>query len=392
MRRSPRAGREGTPTGRSRGRSRSRAARTPSSAPRASPTRRQNSRVACRPAARWPSTATRRRWSSVPCSCPAMRASPPSAAACSARSSAPTCCSSPISHSARTSSECSLRSGAWRRSARRRPCSSLRWARHRRSRPPATPPRPSCSGTAGSGRGSTARLRSRRSRSWRVSSPRRVCASSAAATRAERRRTHWTRCLRSQRRAAWATASRACPWAAPQSLPAILAEASCALCLAHDGIEHRLAQRTRLLDLLSAGVPFVCTQGDSLGARAVEAGAATAVPAGDSGGRGPRPARVARRPRGPSRAGPGGPRARGRACARAHARRRGRLAGRPAGGPGRARPAALAAPRLALREADEAGVPLQQRRAHARDAGAELRPEPTLEPAREAAVGNAPQQ
>ena len=62
----------------------------------------------------------------------------------------------------------------------------------------------------------------------------------------------------------------------------LLAQASCALCLAHDGIEHRLAQRTRLLDLLSAGVPFVCTQGDSLGARAVEAGAATAVPAGDS--------------------------------------------------------------------------------------------------------------
>jgi glycosyltransferase involved in cell wall biosynthesis len=61
----------------------------------------------------------------------------------------------------------------------------------------------------------------------------------------------------------------------------MLTEASCALCLAYDGIEHRLAQRTRLLDLLSAGVPFVCTQGDSLGARAVEAGAATAVPAGD---------------------------------------------------------------------------------------------------------------
>jgi glycosyltransferase involved in cell wall biosynthesis len=72
------------------------------------------------------------------------------------------------------------------------------------------------------------------------------------------------------------------PWAAPRSLPDLLMQASCALCLAHDGIEHRLAQRTRLLDLLSAGVPFVCTQGDSLGARAVEAGAATAVPAGDS--------------------------------------------------------------------------------------------------------------
>lgn len=73
------------------------------------------------------------------------------------------------------------------------------------------------------------------------------------------------------------------PWAAPDELPGLLAQASCALCLAHDGIEHRLAQRTRLLDLLSAGVPIVCTQGDALGARAVEAGAATAVRAGDPG-------------------------------------------------------------------------------------------------------------
>jgi glycosyltransferase involved in cell wall biosynthesis len=70
-------------------------------------------------------------------------------------------------------------------------------------------------------------------------------------------------------------------WTPPAALPELLAEASCALCLAHDGIEHRLAQRTRLLDLLSAGVPIVCTQGDALGARAVEAGAATAIPAGD---------------------------------------------------------------------------------------------------------------
>ena len=74
------------------------------------------------------------------------------------------------------------------------------------------------------------------------------------------------------------------PWTSPAALPELLAEASCALCLAHDGIEHRLAQRTRLLDLLSAGVPIVCTQGDALGARAVEAGAATAIPAGDSEG------------------------------------------------------------------------------------------------------------
>jgi glycosyltransferase involved in cell wall biosynthesis len=72
------------------------------------------------------------------------------------------------------------------------------------------------------------------------------------------------------------------PWSSPTALPELLAEASCALCLAHDGIEHRLAQRTRLLDLLSAGVPIVCTEGDALGALAVEAGAATAVPAGDS--------------------------------------------------------------------------------------------------------------
>jgi glycosyltransferase involved in cell wall biosynthesis len=71
------------------------------------------------------------------------------------------------------------------------------------------------------------------------------------------------------------------PWVVPDALPGVLAEASCALCLAHGGIEHQLAQRTRLLDLLSAGIPIVCTQGDALGARAVEAGAATAVSPAD---------------------------------------------------------------------------------------------------------------
>ena len=72
------------------------------------------------------------------------------------------------------------------------------------------------------------------------------------------------------------------PWASAAELPGLLAQASCAFCLAHDGIEHRLAQRTRLLDLLSAGVPIVCTQGDALGACAVRAGAATAIPPGDA--------------------------------------------------------------------------------------------------------------
>lgn len=70
-------------------------------------------------------------------------------------------------------------------------------------------------------------------------------------------------------------------WVPPEAVPGVLVEASCALCLAHDGIEHVLAQRTRLLDLLSAGVPIVCTRGDALGARAAAAGAATTVPAGD---------------------------------------------------------------------------------------------------------------
>lgn len=72
------------------------------------------------------------------------------------------------------------------------------------------------------------------------------------------------------------------PWAEPGALPGLLARASCALCLAHDGLEHWLAQRTRLLDLLSAGVPIICTEGDSLGGLAVESGAATAVPPGDA--------------------------------------------------------------------------------------------------------------
>ncbi len=51
------------------------------------------------------------------------------------------------------------------------------------------------------------------------------------------------------------------PWAAPDAIPGLLAQASCALCLAHEGIEHRLAQRTRMLDLLAAGVPIICTKG-----------------------------------------------------------------------------------------------------------------------------------
>ena len=55
------------------------------------------------------------------------------------------------------------------------------------------------------------------------------------------------------------------PGPSPDALPHLLEQASCALCLAHDGFEHRLAQRTRLLDLLSSGVPIVCTEGDALG-------------------------------------------------------------------------------------------------------------------------------
>lgn len=72
------------------------------------------------------------------------------------------------------------------------------------------------------------------------------------------------------------------PWAAPDAIPGLLAQASCALCLAHEGIEHRLAQRTRMLDLLAAGVPIICTEGDALGGLAAAAGAATTVPAGDA--------------------------------------------------------------------------------------------------------------
>ena len=76
--------------------------------------------------------------------------------------------------------------------------------------------------------------------------------------------------------------SKAFPGRARRTCPGLLAQVSCALCLAHDGIEHRLAQRTRLLDLLSAGVPIVCTQGDALGDLAVRAGAAISVAPGDA--------------------------------------------------------------------------------------------------------------
>ena len=67
------------------------------------------------------------------------------------------------------------------------------------------------------------------------------------------------------------------------------AEADCAICLHHRGLETELSHRTRLVDLLWGRVPVVSSAGDVVGERAAAAGAgisgarsATPVAAGDA--------------------------------------------------------------------------------------------------------------
>jgi glycosyltransferase involved in cell wall biosynthesis len=75
-------------------------------------------------------------------------------------------------------------------------------------------------------------------------------------------------------------------WSPYEERVAWYAESDCAICLHHAGIESELAQRTRLVDLLWGRVPFVCSNGDAVGDRAVRAGAAIGVPVGDAGAAG----------------------------------------------------------------------------------------------------------
>jgi glycosyltransferase involved in cell wall biosynthesis len=72
------------------------------------------------------------------------------------------------------------------------------------------------------------------------------------------------------------------PWSPYEERAAWYAEADCAICLHHEGLETDLSHRTRLADLLWGRVPLVCSQGDEVGARAAAAGAAIAVPVGDA--------------------------------------------------------------------------------------------------------------
>ena len=71
------------------------------------------------------------------------------------------------------------------------------------------------------------------------------------------------------------------PWGPYEDRAAWYAEADCAICLHHRGLETDLSQRTRLVDLLWGRVPFVSSAGDVVGERAAAAGAAISVPIGD---------------------------------------------------------------------------------------------------------------
>jgi glycosyltransferase involved in cell wall biosynthesis len=76
------------------------------------------------------------------------------------------------------------------------------------------------------------------------------------------------------------------PWGAYDERSAWYAEADCAICLHHPGLETELSHRTRLVDLLWGGVPIVSSAGDVVGERAATAGAGISVPIGDAEGAG----------------------------------------------------------------------------------------------------------
>jgi glycosyltransferase involved in cell wall biosynthesis len=72
------------------------------------------------------------------------------------------------------------------------------------------------------------------------------------------------------------------PWGPYDERIAWYAEADCAICLHHRGLETELSHRTRLVDLLWGGVPLVASAGDVVGDRAAAAGAGISVPIGDA--------------------------------------------------------------------------------------------------------------
>jgi glycosyltransferase involved in cell wall biosynthesis len=72
------------------------------------------------------------------------------------------------------------------------------------------------------------------------------------------------------------------PWGPYDQRTAWYAEADCAICLHHRGLETELSHRTRLVDLLWGRVPVVSSAGDVVGERAASAGAGITVPIGDA--------------------------------------------------------------------------------------------------------------
>ena len=72
------------------------------------------------------------------------------------------------------------------------------------------------------------------------------------------------------------------PWGPYDQRIAWYAEADCAICLHHRGLEAELAHRTRLVDMLWGRVPVVSSAGDVVGELATAAGAGISVPIADA--------------------------------------------------------------------------------------------------------------
>ena len=87
------------------------------------------------------------------------------------------------------------------------------------------------------------------------------------------------------------------PWGPYDERIAWYAEADCAICLHHRGLETELSHRTRLVDLLWGRVPVVSSAGDVVGERAAAAGAGVTRADRRRGSCGRRADRDAREPR-----------------------------------------------------------------------------------------------
>ena len=149
---------------------------------------------------------------------------------------------------------------------------------------PRSAPRPrSCSGTAGSGAGSTLPPRCARWPSCRSAGRRHgSCSWAPPPTSPRARRPSGRRRSRRSSGCSTASSSSTTSWVPYEERAAWLLEADCAISTHVEHLETRFAFRTRLLDCFWAGLPVVCTRGDDLAALIEREQLGAVIPEGDA--------------------------------------------------------------------------------------------------------------